>query len=82
MANSASPPFATSNGSPVSTGSSGGGNSNVMESRPQKMGADTVNTESVPAGGKLLLADPGPVSANISGSAARVGQIAPFKTKG
>jgi hypothetical protein len=110
--NNASPPFATSDGKPKSTGSSGGsgGRDFTQENRPQS-GAETggaakqggsggrdftkesrpqseakpevvANPQEIPKGGKILLADPGPVSAKVAGTATQTGPSAKLPIKG
>ena len=94
----AAPPFATSDGKPVSpsgntasgghdfnrepqTGSAaGGGRDFTKESRPQSEAKQEVvpNPQEIPTGGKVLLADPGPVSAKVAGTAQHV-EKKPFK---
>jgi hypothetical protein len=57
-----------------------GGRDFTKESRPQSEAKPevVVNPQEIPAGGKILMADPGPVSAKVSGTAQHV-QKAPFK---
>jgi hypothetical protein len=49
----------------------GGGRDFSKESRPQSEAKAEVipNSQEIPKGGKILLADPGPVSAKVSGTA-------------
>ena len=58
----------------------GGGRDFTKESRPQSEAKPEVtpNPQEIPAGGKVLLADPGPVSANVAGTAQHV-ERKPFK---
>jgi len=54
----------------------------TKENRPQKSGDNGANPQEIPKtmGGKVLKADPTPVSAKIAGPAMRVGSVkAPFK---
>lgn len=63
-----------------------GGRDFTKENRPQSMAegrpAGQPNTTSIPAGGKDLKADPGPVSKNIAGAAQGLGRSKPFRLKG
>jgi len=93
----AAPPFATSDGKPVTPSGNEGGAHDFLtdpkggscqggardfttESRPQSEAKQEVvpNPQEIPAGGKILLADPGPVSAKVSGTAQHV-EKKPFK---
>lgn len=67
---------------PKSHASASGGRDFTKESRPQsEANAEVVpNPQEIPAGGKILKADPGPVSQKVSGTAAGVdGGRKPFK---
>jgi len=114
MANDkAAPPFATSDGKPKMTASTGGSggrdftkesrpqsgdetggaakNSNntggrdfTKESRPQSEAKPEVvpNPQEIPAGGKVLQADPGAVSAKVSGTAEHTTPTSKLPVKG
>lgn len=75
--------FLTNN---AGTGPKGGGKDFIAEgNRPQKAASadpdGTINAQSIPAGGKILLADPLPVSKKVAGTAAGVsGGKVPFKS--
>lgn len=62
-----------------------GGRDFTKESRPQSMAKQEVvpNPQEIPAGGVILKADPGPVSAKVAGTACSIGSCPnPFKLKG
>jgi hypothetical protein len=69
----------------ATAGASGGGTQleEVLQNRPQpayKAQVGLPNTASIPAGGKDLKADPGPVSQKVSGTAMPIGKVPrPFK---
>ncbi len=69
---------------PKSSGAGGGGRDFTKESRPQTEAKVEVipNAQEIPAGGKVLRADPGPVSRAFSGTAAGVSPPKPFKLRG
>jgi hypothetical protein len=63
-----------------SSEAAGGGRDFTKESRPQSEAKPEVvpNPQEIPKGGKILFADPGPVSAKVSGTAQHV-EKKPFK---
>jgi hypothetical protein len=66
-------------------GNNSGGRDFTQESRPQpamKTQAGLPNAETIPEGGKILKADPGPVSQKVSGTAQPLANHKPFRTKG
>jgi len=64
-------------------GASTGGRDFTKENRPQKPAptlAGLPNTDNIPKGGKILMADPGPVSQKVSGTATPIKPATgPFK---
>jgi hypothetical protein len=72
---------------PKGTGTHGGGKDFIAEgNRPQKANSDnpagTINSASIPAGGKILLADPMKVSKTVAGCATAGPKGAPVPFKG
>lgn len=69
---------------PKSASPSTGGRDFTTESRPQSEAKKEVepNPQEIPTGGKDLKADPGPVSAKVSGTACGPACKPPFKLKG
>lgn len=69
---------------PESHAPSSGGRDFTKESRPQSMARAEVvpNPQEIPAGGKVLKADPGPVSKTVAGSAPGPQPPKPFRVKG
>lgn len=63
------------------SGPATGGRDFIKESRPQTEAKPEVmpNGQSIPAGGKILLADPQPVSRKVSGTAEPINNPKPFK---
>ncbi len=66
---------------PKGGGPASGGRDFTKESRPQSEAKPEVvpNPQEIPAGGKILKADPGPVSKTVAGTAAGVTGRNPFK---
>jgi hypothetical protein len=79
LPNNDSPPFATSGGSP-SVNSGGGGGTHMPKDRPQSEARPECEPSpaEIPAGGKVLLADP-TGSAGQSGAVVGVNGETPFK---
>lgn len=63
---------------------SGGGfdvtKQNRLQAEADPLGAGNPNSQEIPAGGKTLFADPGPVSKTVSGSAPGPTPAKPFKS--
>lgn len=72
--------FLTDNSSPPG----GQGRDFTKESRPQSEAKDEnqPNSAEIPAGGKLMKADPGPVSSKIAGDAKGIAPAKPYRVKG
>lgn len=72
---------------PKSNSPATGGRDFSKESRPQQMRKPSPgypNTQEIPTGGTMPLADPGPVSKSVSGNAGGVQGVSqkPFRVKG
>lgn len=68
---------------PSTTQGASGGRDFTKESRSQSEASPEVtpNPQEIPAGGKILFADPGPVSSKVSGTASHI-EHKPFRVKG
>lgn len=65
---------------PTGTGDKSGGKDFLADgNRKQPAFKEPANPDSIPAGGKILKADPGPVSKKVSGTATAIANKTPFK---